>query len=504
LAPAGGASPSTGFSAEYTYSNVVLRDVRDGRFAEATIDGGGMRFIGGGPAGEAKGEIGKTTILDGDVGPMLAVLDPSRPKMPGYQRVYRRLSMGPFTMRGPDGITFSVDGMVDENFGIRPEKLTLADLLFLTEVTASPTAMSSPAQLTMLMDKFASIYEGFQVGKFEARGFSVRGGMPEAVKVATMRIEKLENGKFGEISFEGFDVTSPVGQPVKLGRFAVKGLDFSGIMRKAAAELSAPPGPPPGPDQIIDKITEFLSLLEGVEIKDVGIPNPKTGRLIQLENFNLSWGKFVDGIPTQSRATLKLSVPVDPRDPEPFVKMLSGAGIDTLTMAFDFGSGWTEATKTLTVEPATFEAGRVFALSLKASFMNVTRDLFSKDMVMAMAAAFQVEAGSMELTLRDQGFIDLIAAEMSRTLGGGAGPQTGRAFLLESMARERQTLVQANPQAEPLFRAVEQFVKGSGETLTIRLTPKGRVVLLKFIEEASATNSAALFKNFTVEAKTGR
>ena len=195
----------------------------------------------------------------------------------------------------------------------------------------------------------------------------------------------------------------------------------------------------------------------------------------------------MDGIPSQSRASFKLSVPINSLDPEPFVKLLTGAGIDTLTVGVDVGSSWTEATKIVMVEPATMDIGGIFALSLKASVNNVTRAVFSTDMVKAMATAFQMEAGPVELTLRDHGFVDLMTAEMARTLGAGAGPQTGRAFLIESMARERQRLVQANPQAEPLFRAVEQFVKGSGETLTVRLTPRGRVGMMQFIEEASMT-----------------
>ena len=48
LTPIEGATRSPALSAEYTYTNLVLRDVHDGRFAEATMDGCVLRGNGGG------------------------------------------------------------------------------------------------------------------------------------------------------------------------------------------------------------------------------------------------------------------------------------------------------------------------------------------------------------------------------------------------------------------------------------------------------------------------
>ena len=72
------------------------------------------------------------------------------------------------------------------------------------------------------------------------------------------------------------------------------------------------------------------------------------------------------------------------------------------------------------------------------------------------------------------------------------------------MALNKQRLANLGPDAERLFQAIEQFVRGKGETLTVRLTPKGRVGLLQFLDASKVDPAAAMLTNFNVEAATGR
>ncbi len=118
-----------------------------------------------------------------------------------------------------------------------------------------------------------------------------------------------------------------------------------------------------------------------------------------------------------------------------------------------------------------------------------------------MGALFLVEAGPIELSLRDLGFVDVLAAEMARERG--AAPETGRALLLENMAMKRQALGSTSPEVEKLLQAVDRFVQGKGETLTIKVTPKSRVGLME-IMEASKVSPDALLAKFSIEVMTGR
>jgi hypothetical protein len=484
-------------SAEYTYSNVVLRDVREGRVAEATTDGIVLRG-GSGSLHAFKGEIGKSSILDADLGPVVAFLDATRPRAQAYQRVYRQLSLGPYTISFGDGSSGRIDGIVAEDIGLRPAKLSLDDIIFLTEVTSPPSAVRSPAQLIMLMDKLAGLYEGVHLGKLDIEGVDVRTMMRDSFKMARLRIDRLENGRFAEFAIEGLSGRPAFGEPFNLGRVAFRGLDIANLMRLMSTQLGMPPGQP----MSAEKIAAMLSLIEGLEIKQLAVPHPKTRGLVQVEAFNASWGQFVGGIPSQARISMKVSGPISAPDPEPVINMLAGAGMRALAAAIDVGATWTEAAQTVALEPATLEVGGVFALSAKASLGGVPRAIFDADPLKAMAVIPLLEAGPIEVTLRDLGLVDLAAAEAARLRG--AGPEMGRTFLLENMTRNKQALAQTGPEVDALFEALARFVQGKGETLTIRLTPKGRVGLLEVLDATRLDPFAAMLASFSVEATTGR
>jgi hypothetical protein len=487
----------------YTYHNLVLRDVHEGKVAEATADrvelSGGGFGPGPAPIGEIKGEIGKVSVLDADMAPVLAFLDPSRPRgEEGYQRVYRRMAMGPYTLNMGVAGSLRVEGIVAEDIGLHPGKLSLADITFLTEIAPAPGVPPSPAQLTMLMDKVAGLYQGIRVGRAEVQGFSMKM-LSDDARMASLRIEGLENGRLSELAIEGLSGRPAVGEPFELGRVALKGFDISRLLRVVSTQLSTPqpPGQPPG----LDQIGAVLGLLEGIEIENVAVPDPKTRRIVRLDAFKASWGQPVGAFPSQARISLKMSVPIKAPDPEPAINMLADAGMSALAIGMDAGAGWSETGQTLSLEPASLQIDGLIAISAKASVGNVTREVFSGDPTRAMGSVALASAGPIEISLHDLGLVDLFAKEMARQ--GGAGPEAGRAMMLDAFAKNTDPLVQANPEAQPLFQAIAELVKGKGQTLTVRLTPKGNVGLLQWIDAAKVNPVGALVTNFSVEARTG-
>ena len=56
-----------------------------------------------------------------------------------------------------------------------------------------------------------------------------------------------------------------------------------------------------------------------------------------------------------------------------------------------------------------------------------------------------------------------------------------------------------------LLNAIGRFVQSKGETLTIRLVPKGRVDMMRLIDAGNRGDPAAtLLDGFAIEAKVGR
>jgi len=509
-------------AAEYTYSNLVLREVANGRIAEATVERIALRTGAGRASPGFTGEMANASVRDIDTGPLLAWLDPSRPRDEGYQRVYGQIAAGPYTVRLDDGTALVVDRIVADDLSLSPARLSLADLEFLTEVTRQGVAPPSAPQLVMLIDKMAGLYEGLGIGRLELQGFKVDGPR-EGVAIDRIALGRLENGRLAELAVEGLETrkgaSPPIGvgrnvidgrsglavpaapaQVVKIGRVALKGFNVAALLRTASSQLAAP-GRPGGAGPAMSPAMALVGATEGFEVKDFTVPDPATGRMVHIEAFDAAWGKLVDGLPTEARLSARLSGPIGPADPDAFVRALAGRGMTRLAVSLDFGTLWREADRTLVLEPVTMEMRDVLALSIKASAGNVPREMISADPVKAMAAAPLVEAGPVELTLRDLGLVEVAAAQLGQTKGGDA--EAGRALLVEILAQRAMEATQKTPELQPVFDALTRFVQAKGETLTLALKPKGSVGLLQVIEAARRDPVAALLANFTVEARTG-
>lgn len=482
--------------AEYTYSNLVLRDVANGRVAEATVDSVAFQGSAGGMPQGFTGELANVSVRDIDMGPVLALLDPSRPRAQDYQRVYGQLSAGPYTVRFGEGASMVVERLVSEDIGLRPARLDLDDLVFLMEVNRPSTAPPTPGQLGMLIDKMAGMYDGFHVGKVEMQGLRV-DTLRESIKIAGIGLDALDNGRLAEISVQGFEGRTPAKEPLGIGRITVKGFHIANLMRTTSTQLASLGVRPGGANPLLT----MLGLVEGVELRDATVSDPKSGRAIRIEELDASWGQLVGGIPSEARISARLSGPTSATDPEPFMRALATRGIGSVAASLDLGARWEEAVQRAMLAPATMEIRDVLALSLKASAGNVPREMLSADVVKVMGGAPLVEAGPVELTLRDLGVVELVAAQVGLAKGGDA--EAGRALLVESLAQKAAAVTQTSPELQPFFDALTRFVQGKGETLTVALTPKGSVGLLQVVEAARRDAMGALIANFTVEARTG-
>jgi hypothetical protein len=154
------------------------------------------------------------------------------------------------------------------------------------------------------------------------------------------------------------------------------------------------------------------------------------------------------------------------------------------------------------LEPAALEVAGIMAVSVKASIGKVTRDLFSTDVMKAMEVAAATDIGPIELTLRDLGIVDIMAAEVARSRG--QGPEAGRSLLMENWTRNAEQQAQLRPSARPFFDAVGRFLQGKGETLTLRLTPRGRVRVMALAEALRLAPDGALLAAFDVEASSAK
>ena len=483
----GVATPGGG---EVAYAGLAIQGIKDGKVASTKIDG--VVFTvnaqgAGGKPDKLTGNLANIAGYDIDTAAVAALFDPQKASEDKYYRTYRQITTGPYVVTSGQGLNMRIDGMTIDDVGLRPSRMQLADLLAM--IPPPGAAPPTPAQARAMLEKVAKVYEGLRIGNAEMTGFAVE--TPQGpFKLSAMRFN-LDSGKVNEFAIEGLDGRTPQG-PIKLGRFALKSLDVANLMRMSA--LFSNPSQQPPPDQALG----MLALIEGVELKALAAPFKDTGRPVNIDVFNLDWGNFIGPIPSKLRLALKMAAPLDARDPGQ--KVLVTAGLDKAAIDFNLGAAWTEASRAFALEPVTLDVGGIAKASLRMSLANVPRGIFSPNAVQAATMAGQIEAGAIDLTLRDTGGIDLAVAQYARLQN--VSREAARSAIVEGIRSGSEQAAATNPDAVAAVQAVARFVETPGQTLNIKLTPLGKVPAMQLMQLLKTDPMVALAQ-FRIEASTG-
>ncbi len=479
---------------DYTYSGVALRDIKDGKIASTTVER--VTFT------AAMNAAGKTETLTGDVTNLAAydfdaastlmLLDPQHANDDKYYRAYRQMTAGAYTASFEKGLRMRVEGVTVDDVGLRPSKLQFADLMAIVEAAPPPGTTPTPEQMRDLITKAAGIYDGIRIGGAQVRGLAM--DTPEGTfSIAAIRLANLENGKIAEFAFDGLEAKAPQG-PVKIGRFALKSLDIANLMR-VSAQLSTS-RQSPAPEQLVG----LLLLLEGTEIANLVAPYKDSDKPVNIDTLNIAWGQFVGPLPTRARVTLKMSGPVDLSDPDPF-RMLAAAGINSAAVNIDLGAAWTENARSFALTPVAIEFGGLMTAAGSLTLANVQRETFSLNPLQAAIMAAQIEAGPVELSLRDTGGLDLVIAQSARSQN--ITREEARKAIADGIRETAMKMAAINPDVMALAGAITRFIENPRGTLTIKLTPRGKVSAMQLLE-AMKTGPVAALARFQIEATTGR
>jgi hypothetical protein len=488
------AAKESGLSAvEYGYSGIVLRNIGEGRIGSTTVDRVVAAVTGADPNGPTgfTAELEGMQTLDVDLGPILAVLSGSGDDH--YRRVYQKITAGSYTVTFDDHrvpVRVLIDGVTAEDVALKPSKLSLADMIPLFSSLPRAGEPVDPQRALALLEAIAGIYDGIRIGSFEVRGIKVALPAPqEPFSIGAIRMAGFENGRLAELSLEGLDTQTPLHEPVKIGRFALQGLGFSELMRSIAR--LATPAQQPSRNQLVS----LLHALEGIEIQGLIIPYRNTGTPVEIETAKISWGEFVGAFPTQVRAALRLSEPITSRDSEPFNQLLA-AGMTTATVDLDAGARWNEASRLAVLSPFTTKLANVGSIEVNATFGNVPASAFTLDAATFMAATAAVEAGPIEIVVRDLGGLDLMVSEVARKQN--LSPDAARRIVVETATQPAAALVLSSPDLSGLADAVARFIESPGGKLSISITPKGHVPLLPLLV-AAQTNPATILAQFRIQ-----
>jgi hypothetical protein len=476
-------------SGDFAYSGMALQDIKGGKIAAMQIERANftVNTQQAGKADKMTGEIANLSSRDFDANAAAAILDPQKANDDRYYSFYGKTSAGPYTVTSALGLRMRIDQMTIDGVAARPSRLQLPALVAM--IQAAGATSPTPAQTRELIDKMAALYEGMRIETAEMRGLSAE--TPQGpFKLQAIRFN-LEDGKIGEFAFEGLDTNTPKG-PLKLGRFALKSLDIANFMRVSAQ--FANPAQQPAPELIAG----LFPLIRGVEIKGVTAPFKNTGKFVNLDGFDVNWGQFVGPIPSKVHLTAKITTPVDATDPS--MKALVAAGLDTLSADGDIGAEWTEAARSFVVDVPKLEIGGLMKASARIALANVPRQVFSANAAQAIGASAQIEAGAIELTLRDLGSVDLGVVQYARAQN--VSRDAARKAIVENIMASSRDVASANPDAEAAVQALARFIESPGQTLVIKLTPLGKVPAMQLLQLLKTDPLIALAQ-FRIEASTG-
>ncbi|PIT00545.1 hypothetical protein TSA1_07060 [Bradyrhizobium nitroreducens] len=477
---AGSGNPGSG---DYVYSGLSVQNVNRGKIETAKTDRVAYSLDLAQPGKPARmtGELSGLAAYDFDATAVRAALEQQGSTDDSFHKVYRRVSANSYVVTTAPGVRVQVDGFTFDDIAIRPSKFRPAEIIALVPADGSTPTQ---AQSRDIMAKVSDFFEGFQIGKVEI------GKQTVETPQGTGRLNAVKYDQ-DRIALEGLVMPLPQGQ-IKMESFALKSFSAAKLMRWAASLRT--PGQPPSPDQMLG----LFRVLEGAEIKGVVAPYKNTRQLVTIDTISLNWGQLVGSIPSKANLVVKMVTPTDPANPaqQPLIM----AGVDKLAIDLDLGAAWTESSGAFALAPATIDLGNLATAQARLALANVPRGLFTADPAQAMGQAAQVETGAFELSLRDSGVVDLVVAQFSRMQN--VSRDAARGAIVEMIRAQGERIAASNLDARTAVDALAGFVATSGQTLTIKLTPLGKLPLLQLMDALNSEPIVALAQ-FRIEASTG-
>ncbi|SDI74483.1 hypothetical protein SAMN05216338_102957 [Bradyrhizobium sp. Rc2d] len=478
------ASGSAAGSGEVAYSRLAIQHLKHGKIDAMKADRAVFTIDVPQPGKQDKltGDLSNIIVNDFDATAIAAALDPQKAGDDSYHRVYRQMSAGPYVLKSTQGMRIDIDGITFEDIAVQPSKFRPAEIVALMPTDRS--VLPTQAQSREMMGKLAGFYEGLRIGKIDVGKTSM--GTPQG----TARINAVRYRE-GEFAVEGIDTPSPRGQ-FKMERFALKSFSAANLMRWAAG-LSGH-GQAPSPDQLLG----LFRVLEGAEIKGVVAPYKNTRQFVTIDTVSLNWGQLVGSIPSKASLVVKMVTPTDPANPAQ--RPLVMAGVDKLAINLDLGAAWTESSGAFALAPATIDLGNLARAQARLALANVPRTMFTADPVQAMSQAGQIETGAIELSLRDGGVVDLVVAQFSRMQD--VSRDAARSAIVEMIRAQGGKIAASNADVRMAVDALAGFVETSGQTLSLKLTPLGKVPVVQLMDALNHEPIVALAQ-FRIEASTG-
>lgn len=449
------------------YKDIAISDVVDGVAGAVTV-GGATSDLGK----DGAMTMGEMSASDFNIGGLLAFygLTASAADAP-MTTIYRNFSFAGAKLTSPE-FSCDIKSMSAEEFRARPLKTSLFDIVALAEKLEGE-AKPSPADVGKILTFYADLLTAFESSPLTFDGMECAGktdkGEQMAISLGAIHIDGFSAGVMPAMSVDGFKIDVKDDGYMQMAGVTSKPIDFSSVIAALAG----------APAELTDSWFEsnFRKLIPsyggfGFSGFAIDIPDEdKPGERItaQVADFDLTLGKYVNGIPTEiwtSASGVKVPLPEGKAD----VAVLKAMGIDELSAEYNLNLYWDDAANAIVINQVALAAEKLGAVALYGTIGNATTDLFGEDTNAALMAAMGLTVKDVQIDLHDDGLAAMALSEAAKEQG--QTPEALRAAATGMAQGMLLSLLGGDENAKAVSEAVGAFISGSSPDLSVIVTAK--------------------------------
>ncbi len=360
------------------------------------------------------------------------------------------------------GVNFRIGTISGRDFKMRPLKTPFSEFV---AMVSNKEAMKDPEpeQITKMVGAALDMLGSFEFGLAEARDISValpKGGEVNSIKLARFGLAGWGNGKIGEYAFEGFELDAPDGH-MKLGRFALRGFNYKHVLDAVAEHL----------EQGIDSFESadpriFIPTLDQISLTgvDLDVPDKKgegnsaDGKRITmaLGKFEVNSSGFLGGIPTSINAALDNFTFDIANSKDKQLKDFIAMGYKKFDLSAKIDLAWSEASETLSLRQLTGNSVGMGKISVKGTFGNVTKEIFTGDTATVEAALLGALIKEADVRFENGGIVEKGLEQEARKQKKTADQLKKEAIGIAAVGIPG--MLQNAPAAKDIANAVAKFI----------------------------------------------
>ncbi len=454
-----------------TYKNLVLRDIRGGIAAEATVEQIATSV-------KTKADAKDTPDIDMTTGAVVMkgldlglwarfVFDRAQPGET-LKVALAEQKVGQTRYKIGNVATVTIAEISSTDLKLKPLKTPIAEIKALADKQAQGGQKpDQQASLGMAADILSSMTFG-EIRMKGMTGDATPPGKP-AVKFSLDQMVMAGGGAQGRFQMQGLKAGSGADR-FDMAEVAIEGLDLSAMLTTLQSLATQSGGMTNvDPATIIPKVgaVRFAGI-------DIDVPDTKTvGQRVRakLGLFETRMANHVGPIPADVAVTLdrlQIDIPADTK--EKGLQDILAMGYKALDISAKYDQAWSEAAKTLTIKELSLKSGGMASVSAKAEIANVPREIFTLDKAIASVAALGATARSLQISVVNDTLFEKLIAKTARDSRRKA--EDVRAELAAGATMMVPMFLGDHPAARPIGVALGKFV-AEPKNLRIEVKAKG-------------------------------